>query len=135
LDVMSGSNFSVGLAVDVRVMSSALIGVLPLGTHIIFFLLPTALLACRVILLNDVGTSFFGLAFRPVGLLANTMGGNLFPNSCPPVLVLELPSAEFCCFLSFANIDFLLCASRFEPSFELSFCFVRQAFFRPMWPT
>jgi hypothetical protein len=65
-------------------MSSALIGVLPLGTHIIFFFLPTALLAGQVILLNDVGTSSFSLAFGPVGLLADTMEDNSFPNSCPP---------------------------------------------------
>jgi hypothetical protein len=64
-------------------MSSAFIGVLPLGTHIIFFLLAMALLACRVILLNDVGTSSFGLAFGPVGLLPDTMGNISFSNSCP----------------------------------------------------
>jgi hypothetical protein len=60
---MWGSDFNVVLVVDVRVMTLALIRVLPLGTHIIFLLLPTALLACRVILLNDVGTLSFGLAF------------------------------------------------------------------------
>jgi hypothetical protein len=60
---MWGSDFNVVLAVDVRVMSSALIGVLPLGTHIIFLLLPTTLLACWLILLNDIGTSSFGLVF------------------------------------------------------------------------
>jgi hypothetical protein len=60
---MWGSNFNVVLAVDVRVLSSTLIGVLPLGTHIIFLLLPMALLACRLILLNNVGTLFFGLVF------------------------------------------------------------------------
>jgi hypothetical protein len=42
LDVMWGADFNVVLAVDVRVMSSTLIGVLPLGTHIIFLLLPTS---------------------------------------------------------------------------------------------
>jgi hypothetical protein len=83
LDVMWGFDFIIGLAVDIRVMSSTLIGVLPLGTHIIFFLLPMTLLACRVILLNDVGTLSFGLAFGPVGLLVDTIGGNSFPNSCP----------------------------------------------------
>jgi hypothetical protein len=122
---MWGSDFYVGLAVDVRVMYSALIGVLPLGTHIIFSLLPTTLLACRVILLSDVGISSFGLAFGPLGLLANTMGDNSFPNSCPLVPAPKLPSAHCCCFLSFTNISFSLCASRFEPSFELAFCFGR----------
>jgi hypothetical protein len=78
-----GSDFNIVLAVDVRVMSSALFRVLHLGTHIIFFLLPTTLLACRVILLNDVGTSSFGSTFGPVDLLADTMGDNSFPNSCP----------------------------------------------------
>jgi hypothetical protein len=80
---MWGSDFNVVIAVDVRVMSSALIGVMPLGTHIIFLLLPTTLLACRVILSNDVGTSSFGLAFSPVDLLADTMRDNSFSNSCP----------------------------------------------------
>jgi hypothetical protein len=80
---MWGSDFNVGLAVDIQVMSSSLIGVLPLGTHIIFFLLLTTLLACQVILLNDIGTLSFGLAFGPVGLLTDTMGDNSFPNSCP----------------------------------------------------
>jgi hypothetical protein len=120
---MWGTDFNVSLAVDVQVMSSAIIGVLPLGTHIIFFLLLTTLLACQLILLNDVGTSSYGLAFGPVDLLTNTMGDNSFPNSCPLVLAPELPSANFCCFLLFANIDFSFCESRFEPSFELAFCF------------
>jgi hypothetical protein len=83
LDVMWGSDFNVGLAADVRVMSLASIGVLHLGTHAIFFLLPMTLLACRVILLNDVGTLSFGLAFGSVGLLADTMGDNPFSSSCP----------------------------------------------------
>jgi hypothetical protein len=86
LDAMWGSDFNVVLAVDVQVMSSALFGVLPLGTHIIFFLLPMTLLACQVILLNDVGTSSFGLAFGSMGLLADTMGDNPFSSSCPPSL-------------------------------------------------
>jgi predicted nucleic acid-binding protein len=63
LDVMWGSDFNIVLAVDVEVICSALIGVLPLGTHIIFLLLHMALLACQLILLNDVGTSSFGLVF------------------------------------------------------------------------
>jgi hypothetical protein len=63
LDFMWGSDFNVVLGVDVRAMSSALIRVLPLGTHISFLLLPTTLLACQVILLNDVGTSSFSLSF------------------------------------------------------------------------
>jgi hypothetical protein len=83
LDVMWGFDFNVVLVVDVRVISSALFGVLPLGTHIIFFSLPTALLACQVILLYDVETSSFSSAFGPVNLLADTMGDNSFPNSCP----------------------------------------------------
>jgi hypothetical protein len=80
---MRGSDFNVGLVVDVRVMSFALIGVLPLETHIIFLLLPMTLLACWVILLNDVGTSSFGLAFGPVGLLADTVGTILFLAHAP----------------------------------------------------
>jgi hypothetical protein len=83
LDVMWGSDFNVVLAVDVWVMSSALIGVLPLGTHIIFLLLPTALLACWLILWNDVGTSSSDLVFWPVSLLTATMGDNPFSSSCP----------------------------------------------------
>jgi hypothetical protein len=63
LDAMWGSDFNVVLVVGVRIMSSALIGVLPLGTHIIFLPLPMTLLACRLILLNNVGTSSFGLVF------------------------------------------------------------------------
>jgi hypothetical protein len=47
----------------VRVMSSALFGVLHLGTHIIFLLFPMALLACWLILLNDVGMSSFVSVF------------------------------------------------------------------------
>jgi hypothetical protein len=77
---MWGSNFNVGPIVDVRVMNSALIGVLPLGTHTIFFLLSMTLLACQVVLLNDVGTSSFGLAFGPVGSLTDTMGDNPFSS-------------------------------------------------------
>jgi hypothetical protein len=80
---MWGFDFNVGLVVDVRVMTSALIGVLPLETHTIFLLLPTTLLVCRVILLNNVGTLSFGLAFGPVGLLADTMGVILFLAHAP----------------------------------------------------
>jgi hypothetical protein len=57
---MWGSDYNIVVVVDVRVMSSTLIGLLPLGTHIIFMLLPMTLLAYRLILLNDVGTSSFG---------------------------------------------------------------------------
>jgi hypothetical protein len=87
-------------------MSSASIGVLPLGTHIIFFLLPMTLLACRVILLNDVETSSFNLAFGSVGLLADTVWDNPFSSSFPLILPLELLLADCCCFLSFTNIGF-----------------------------
>jgi hypothetical protein len=83
LDVMWGSDFNVVLAVDLRVMSSALIGVLPLGTYIIFLLLSMTLIACRLILLNDIEISSFGLVFWPVSLLATTLGNNSFSNSCP----------------------------------------------------
>jgi hypothetical protein len=51
-------------------MSLALNGVLPLGTHIFFFLLPMTLLACQVILLNDVVASSFDLAFGSVGFVS-----------------------------------------------------------------
>jgi hypothetical protein len=83
LDIMWGFDFNISLAVDVRVMSLVLIVVLSLGTHIIFFLLPTTLLVCWVILLNDVVTSSFGLAFGSVGLLVDTMGNNLFLAHAP----------------------------------------------------
>jgi hypothetical protein len=125
LDVMWGFDFNIVLAVDVRVMNLALIGVLPLGTHIIFLLLPTTLLACRLILLNDVGTSSFGLVFWPVSLLTATLGNNSFSNSCPLVLAHELLSADCYCFLSFSNIGFSSCASRLKPSFKFAFCLTR----------
>jgi hypothetical protein len=125
LDVMWSSDFNVSQAADVRVMSSASIGVLPLGTHIIFFLLPITLPVCRVILLNVVGTQSFGLAFGSLGLLANTMGDNPFSSSCPLVLPPELLLAYCCCFLSFVNIGFSSCVFRFKLSFKLAFCFTR----------
>jgi hypothetical protein len=118
---MWGSDFIVGLAANVRVMSSTSIRVLPLGTYIIFFLLPMTLLVCQVILLNDVGTSSLGLTFGLVGLLADTMGDNPFFSSCLPVLPPELLLVDCCCFLSFANIGFSSYVFRLKLSFEWHF--------------